>query len=167
MSTTLIRTDVPAGAEGRVLTRILDEGYGPGAWHGADLKAALADVTPEQALWRPAPERHNIAEIALHHAWCARSVRAQLTGTTPEPFVLDGDDWFAVSDAAGLSWPEIQAALAAEQERLSAVVAGIAGGHVPSPLPEAQRFDLVLGATCHAVYHAGQVQLIKRLRAGG
>jgi hypothetical protein len=25
-------------------------------------------------------------------------------------------------------------------------------------------FDIVLGIACHAVYHAGQVQLIKRLR---
>ena len=30
-------------------TRVLTEGYGPGAWHGADLKAALADVTPALA----------------------------------------------------------------------------------------------------------------------
>jgi len=35
------------------LTRVLDEGYGPGAWHGADMKAALADVTPAIAFWRP------------------------------------------------------------------------------------------------------------------
>ena len=39
------------------LSRILHEGYGPGAWHGPDLKAALAEVTPEQAFWRPAPGR--------------------------------------------------------------------------------------------------------------
>jgi hypothetical protein len=29
------------------------------------------------------------------------------------------------------------------------------------------RFDLVLGITGHAIYHAGQIQLIKRLREGG
>jgi hypothetical protein len=34
-----------------------------------------------------------------------------------------------------------------------------------SPLAEAERLDLVLGITCHAIYHAGQIQLIKRLRA--
>ncbi|PYR18731.1 MAG: hypothetical protein DMF98_25380 [Acidobacteria bacterium] len=50
---------------GRIHSRVLNEGYGPGAWHGADLKAALADVTPDLAFWRVAPGRHNIAEIAL------------------------------------------------------------------------------------------------------
>jgi len=32
-------------------------------------------------------------------------------------------------------------------------------------MSETDRFDLVLGVTCHAVYHAGQVQLIKVLNA--
>lgn len=32
-------------------------------------------------------------------------------------------------------------------------------------LSEAERFDLALGISGHAIYHAGQVQLLKRLRA--
>src|SRR5688500_16885351 len=99
MSTATVSTkaETPSGLHPGVLARVLDEGYGPGAWHGADLKAALAGVGPEAALRRPGPGRHNIAEIALHAAYCARSVRGQLTGTTPEPFVLDGEDWFELS----------------------------------------------------------------------
>src|SRR5439155_906891 len=65
-------------AEARLLTRVLDEAYGSGAWHGPDLKAALGDVAPEVAFWRPSPERHNLAEVAFHHTFCARSVRGQL-----------------------------------------------------------------------------------------
>jgi len=145
--------------------RILREGYGPGAWHGADLKAALPDVTAELAFWRPGAGRHNVAEIALHHAYCVRNVRAKLSGIDAEPFVLEGDDWFALPDASRLSWSAILEVVAREQERLSTVVADIDNGRVQSPLPEAERFDLVLGITCHAVYHAGQVQLIKRLEA--
>ena len=149
--------------EARLLTRVLDEGYGPGGWHGPDLKAALADVSPELAFWRPSPERHNVAEVALHHAYCARSVRGQLSGTTPEPFVLEGEDWFELAGPERLAWPEIQAVVDKEQSRLAAVVADIAAGRTPSGLSEAERFNLVLGITCHAVYHAGQIQLLKRL----
>src|SRR5687768_16950678 len=98
-----------------LMARVLDEGYGPGAWHGPDLKAALADVGPELAFWRPAAGRHNIAEIALHHAWYARSVRGQLSGTTPEPFLLEGEDWFPVSEETGPSSSEIRDAVDAEQ----------------------------------------------------
>jgi hypothetical protein len=160
------KTTIPHGMDARVMARVIKEGYGPQAWHGPDLKAALADVTPDLAFWRLAPGRHNIAEIALHHAYCVRGVRGRLSGTPPDPFVLDGDDWFAVSDATTLSWPEIAAVVDAEQSRLTTVVADIgAGGGNPS-LPETERFDLVLGITCHAVYHAGQVQLIKKMANG-
>ena len=163
-TTTKARTTTPTSSDAS-LPRILQEGYGPGAWHGPDLKAALADVSPELAFWRPATGRHSIAEIALHHAYCARSVRAQLSGTPPEPFVLEGDDWFALSEGHDLGWPEIQAALEAEQRRLAGVVADLGAGRAKSPLSDTQRFDLALGIACHAIYHAGQVQLLKRLHA--
>jgi hypothetical protein len=150
-------------AEARLLTRVLDEGYGPGAWHGPDLKAALGEVSPRVAFWRPSSERHNLAEVALHHAFCARSVRGQLSGTTPEPFVLEGEDWFALAGPERLAWPQIHAAVESEQTKLATFVADLAAGRTLSRLSEAERFNLVLGITCHAVYHAGQIQLLKRL----
>ena len=79
--------------------------------------------------------------------------------------MLEGDDWFALADETRLSWPEIQATLDAEQRRLADVVANIGSGRASS-LTAAERFDLVLGITCHAIYHAGQVQLLKRLHGG-
>jgi hypothetical protein len=146
-----------------VESRILQEGYGPGAWHGPDLKAALADVTPAQAYRRPAAGRHNIAEIALHHAWCVRNVRAQISGRAAEPFVLSGEDWFALADGTALAWPTVLETVEAEQRRLAELVAGIEDGRTASPLAGSERFAMVLGITAHAIYHAGQIQLIKRL----
>ena len=143
--------------------RILQEGYGQGAWHGPDLKAALSDVIGASAFTRPAPGRHNIAEIALHHAYYVRGVREKLTGIAAEPFVLAGDDWFALSDSSTLSWSRILEIVETEQEQLAACLADISARRTQSPLEGPERFDLVLGITCHAVYHAGQVQLIKRL----
>jgi len=148
-------------------SRVLNEGYGASAWHGADLKAAIADVTPALAFWRPAEGRHNIAEVALHHAYCVRAVRAQISGRPAEPFILRGEDWFEAADETAITWEKIQATMNAEQERLGALVAEIEAGQTTSPLTDGGRFDLVLGITCHAIYHAGQMQLIKRLREGG
>ena len=161
MSTTAEHRTIADGT----FARILNEGYGPGAWHGPDLKAVLADVNEHLAFWRPGAGRHNIAEIALHHAYCVRSVRSKLQGVDVEPFILDGDDWFALSDASPLSWPAILDVVEREQARLGAAAVEINDSGAQSPLSESERFDLVLGITCHAVYHAGQVQLIKRLAA--
>jgi hypothetical protein len=146
-----------------VESRVLNEGYGPGAWHGPDLKAALTDVLPAIAYRRPAMGRHNIAEIALHHAYCTRAVRAQISGRAAEPFVLKGEDWFDVADESGISWQKILDTVDTQQQGLGRLLSEIGTGTMVSPIEESERFNLVLGITCHAVYHAGQIQLIKRL----
>lgn len=144
--------------------RILDEGYGPGAWHGADFKAAIADVPVGLALWRPAPGRHNIAEIAVHHAFYQHSVRGRFLGTQIEPFPFIGEDWFEINDETAMPWTKIVALVGTLQDQLAAVAADIASGKTKSPKTDAERIDLLMGITCHAVYHAGQVQLIKALK---
>ena len=148
----------------QLTARVLAEGYGPGAWHGADMKAALADVPEATAFWRPAKGRHNIAEIAVHHAFYQHAIRGRLLGTPIEPFVLAGDDWFVLDDGKTLSWPKIVALVGDLQQKLAAVAEDIAAGRTASPLSDAERLDLLLGITCHAVYHAGQVQLIKMMK---
>lgn len=163
--TTAIKTAISKSVDPKIFSRVLEEGYGPGAWHGPDLQVALADVTPALAFWRPAPGRHNIAEIALHHAYCARAVRGQLSGKTPEPFVLEGEDWFELNDKGRLSWAQVQSVVAAEQQRLAKLMAEN-GANGKTKLSDAERLDFVVGITCHAVYHAGQIQLLKRLHAG-
>ena len=147
-----------------ILSRTLAEGYGPGAWHGNDLKASIGDVTPAIAFRRPAAGRHNIAEIALHHAYCVHDVRGRISGTSPEPFAVDGADWIELNEATGIAWPRIAEIVEREQAQLAEAVAAIGVGG-SSPLSESERFDLVLGITAHAIYHAGQIQLIKKLLA--
>ena len=145
------------------LTRILDEGYGPGAWHGADMKAATADVPPALAFRRPAAGRHNIAEITIHHAFYVHSVRGRLLGTPIEPFPIAGEDWFAADDERARTWASIGTLLADLQRSLAAVVKDIDAGTLASALSPAEQVNVVLGLSCHAAYHAGQIQLIKVL----
>jgi hypothetical protein len=76
---------------------------------------------------------------------------------------MTGEDWFEVGDEQALSWAEIRRTVDAQQQRLSEVIEGVEAGGVTCHLTAEERFGLVLGITCHAVYHAGQVQLIKRL----
>jgi hypothetical protein len=165
MSATLTKKSTQAGLPAGTFNRILEEGYGPGAWYGSDLRAAVADVTAASAFARPAKGRHSIAEVALHHAYCAMQVESKLTGEAPAPFPLDGEDWFELSDRSTLSWSAVTKTLDAAHQRLSQAVKDIASGARTSPLGEAERFDLVIGITGHAAYHAGQIQLLKKLIA--
>ena len=165
MTSVAMKTSIPTNMDSSVLSRLLDEGYGPGAWHGADLRAAVADISDTTAFWRPGPSRHNIAEVVLHHAFCAHSVIGQLTGKKPGPFVIEGNDWFELTGSS-LTWEAVRATLDATQQRLAGVVGDIGSGALTSPLDGREQFDLVLGVACHAIYHAGQIQLIKVMAAG-
>ena len=40
MSTTATKTPTPTGLPAATFNRILDEGYGPGAWYGSDFRAS-------------------------------------------------------------------------------------------------------------------------------
>jgi hypothetical protein len=143
--------------------RVLNEGYGANAWHGPEMKAAINDVPEALAFWRPGSDRHNIAEIAMHHAYYVHSVRGRLSEKAVEPFAFNGEDWFPLADGRAVFWPDIAKLVDKEQARLREVVSGIDAGRLVSPLSDADRFALILGITCHAVYHAGQIQLIKKL----
>jgi DinB superfamily len=164
MSTAATKTS-PEGLTAAVLARTLEEGYGPGAWHGPDLKAALEDVDSESAYWKLMPTRHSIAEIAVHHAYHLHNVHSRLTGEPASPFLLAGEDWFVLPSASDLSWPQIRALVESGQKRVSEVLQGIGEGTIKSPLGESEQFDIVLGITAHAIYHAGQIQLLKRFKA--
>ena len=165
-TTTRNEPEIEAGRLPTILARILAEGYGPGAWHGPDLGGAVSDVTSETAFQRPMTGRHNIAEIALHHAWYVQVVTGRLTGKPTEPFSIEGEDWFELYADGPLSWTEVRSELAARQAALTSAVAELGRGGTRSPLSPAKQLDEVLGITCHAVYHAGQIQFIKRLLAG-
>jgi hypothetical protein len=160
---TVTKTATPAGIPAAVLPRLLDEGHGPNAWYGADVQSALAEVDAALAARRPKPGRHNIAEIALHHAFWLHEVRGRLLGGTADAFPLQGEDWFDWDGKAGPSWEDVKATLAAEVQRLREAVDAIHGGQQRSPLGPDARFDQVLGIAAHAAYHAGQIQLVKAL----
>lgn len=161
-----VASATPSTVPSAVLPRLVDEGHTTAAWYGADILTAIGDVDAARAARRPAEGRHTIGEIALHHAYWLHEVRSRLTGGAVEAFPLEGEDWFAWPDDGArtrMSWDEVRALVAGEVTRLREALSGIAAATVASPLSAEARFDQVLGIAGHAAYHAGQVQLLKRL----
>ncbi|MCC7176944.1 MAG: DinB family protein [Acidobacteria bacterium] len=158
MSTITASPSTPAA----VLTRLIDEGHTTRAWYGADFLTAIADVDAARAARRPAEGRHNIGEIALHHAYWLHEVANRL-GAPAEPFRLEGEDWFEWTGRSPVAWDNVRALVQRELQRLRDTVEAVSAGRMASPLDEAARYEQVLGIAAHAAYHAGQVQLVKRL----
>ena len=148
-----------------VLLAGLDEAFDARAWHGANLRGSLRGLTPAHALWRPGPARHNIWEIVVHAAYWKYVVRRVIAGAPHGSFALNGSNWFVRNRADTAEWRRDLQLLTGEHERLRAAIEELA----PSRLPSAVRKQftcaaLIRGIAAHDLYHAGQIQLLKRLR---
>ncbi len=155
----------PRGERALLLAQI-DEAFERKAWHGPNLRGALRGVSPAQAAWRPAPGRHSIWEIAVHAAYWKYAVWRRLTGERRGAFALLGSNWFARPDTpSAAAWRDDLRLLAEEHRRLR----DAAGRLKPAALHRSASGSpqtaaaMLRGIALHDVYHAGQIQLLKRL----
>ncbi len=147
---------MPAPAIDQLLL-LLDEAYDKKSWHGPNLRGALRGLTAEDAAWRPGTGRHNIRELVLHAAYWKYAARRKLTGEKRGSFAVTGSNWFA----AEREWKQDLALLAAEHKALRAAIAGLTAADLRDPA----KLRYIRGVIAHDLYHAGQIQLLKRLRA--
>ena len=125
-------------------------------------------MTAAQAAWRPNPGRHNSWEIAGHCAYWKYAVRRRLSAEPRGRFALTGSNWFESPRSAGQSeWRSAIRLLADEHKKLRMVVAGGPAHTLDQPADggTTSRVALIRGAAAHDLYHAGQIQLLKKLLA--
>ena len=155
----------------------LDQAYGARAWHGTNLRGSLRGLAMDVVAYRPQPGRHNVWELAVHCAYWKYAVRRRLTGEKRGSFPLDGSNFFARPDAgdgaatqpaSNTAWKRDLALLHEMHTALREVVAELPAKRLGAK-PKGSRFsirDTVLGIAAHDLYHAGQIQLLKRMASG-
>jgi DinB superfamily len=169
---TTMRQQSAASADGvstelSLLLRILDEGYEKKAWHGPNLKGAVRGLDASAADWRPHPARHSIVENVVHCAYWKYAVRRRLTGEKRGSFSLKGSNWFTIVSPIGeATWKGYTALLDREHRALRETIAAFPPARLAEfPKGGKVRFiTQIYGVALHDVYHAGQIQLLKRLR---
>ena len=144
----------------------MDAAYDRTSWHGTNLRGSIRGLTAKQAAWRPSPRRHNIWELVVHAAYWKYTALRRFTEAPRGSFPLKGSNWFdrreGLTDRA---WREDVALLERTHRSLRAAVAQLG----PSDLTKTPRgskvshFALLSGVAAHDLYHAGQIQLLKRL----
>ena len=161
----------------QLLLDSLDEAYRGPAWHGPSLRAALRGLDHRQAAARPADGRHNCWELAVHAAFWKYAVRRRLLGGKQPAFPLPGSNFFerpsreesASSLSLAKAWRRDLALLDKMHRELCATVAALSPASLDRPARghrQTPRF-MIEGIAMHDVYHAGQIQLIRRLAVRG
>lgn len=145
---------------------LIDTAYNRVSWHGTNLRGSLRGVSPRQAAWRPGRGRHNIWELVVHAAYWKYVAWRRLTGAKKGSFPLDGSNFITrpVTPTA--------VALRADLELLDQmhrVLRDAAASVRPRELDQGSeqrgvtKRALLTGVAAHDLYHAGQIQLLKRM----
>src|SRR5688572_30586809 len=148
------------------LLAIMDAAYDRTSWHGTNLRGSIRGLSVRQAAWRPSPKRHNIWELVVHAAYWKYTALRRLTAAPRGSFPLKGSNWFtrggSLDDRA---WREDAALLDRTHRSLRAAVARLSSSELVK-IPAGStvsNFALLSGVAAHDLYHAGQIQLLKRL----
>jgi len=148
-----------------LLLDALDEAFERHSWHGPNLRGAVRGVTAEDAVRRPKPGRHNIAEVTVHAAYWKYVVRRMLTSGKRGSFPLEGSNWFPCAKLDTAQWRRNLEMLVAEHRKLRTAVEKFPAADLEkrSPKKRYTMAQLIRGIAAHDLYHAGQIQLLKRL----
>jgi hypothetical protein len=152
-----------------LLLRLLDEAFDKKSWHGPNLRGSIRGVTPVEAAWRPAPGRHNIWEHVVHAMYWKYIVRRRLLGEKKGSFGEKGSNWFARPiDVNEDAWRCDVIDLEHYHQLLREAVAGLAPAELKRTPAGSKVSNLAMltGIASHDLYHAGQIQLLKRLARG-
>ena len=152
----------------RLLLEVFDQAYMAPSWHGTPLKGAIRGVSARQALWRPGGgrNRHCIWDLVLHTAYWKCMVRRRLLRNPDISFPRDGANWPALPDQQNEStWKRDRALLDEQHRLLHEAIADLRSAQLArkgwrSKWPVKAE---IYGIASHDLYHAGQIQILKRL----
>ena len=150
-----------------LLLRIIDESYEKKAWHGPNLKGSIRGLAAVDSRLAPAPGPAFDRRERRSLRYWKYAVRRRLTGEKRGSFSLKGSNWFAIpAPLAEVSWKECTALLDREHRALRETIASFPPERLDDfPKGGKVRFvTQIYGVALHDVYHAGQIQLLKRLQ---
>ena len=152
-----------------ILLSAIDQAFDHRSWHGTNFRGSIRGIHLDTASWRPAPERHNIWEIVVHAAYWKYVVKRRITGEKRGSFPLKGSNFFPRPVAGiddGVQWKSDVSLLVEMHRQLRATVETLGPLDLPKPAHGGNEsiLNLVLGVAAHDLYHAGQIQLLKRLQ---
>jgi DinB superfamily len=151
------------------ILEMIDQAFDRRSWHGTNLKGSIKGMSAQDAARRPGRGRHNIWELVVHAAYWKYIVRRRLLSEARGSFPLKGSNWIERPTKGELNeaaWKADVKLLIDSHKSLREAIAALTPEelHRTPPGSKVSNFAMVVGIASHDLYHAGQIQLIKRLR---
>lgn len=137
------------------------------AWYGDSLREILAGVTAQQAQAHPIANAHSIWELIVHlEAWVNFAQGAvQGTPIPPWPAMPKELDWPPVSGTSEEAWKDAVRSFFASHLKIVETIKTFGDDRLESTVPGRTYnfYRLFQSTTQHAVYHSGQIALLKKV----
>lgn len=139
-------------------------------WHGPSVTRLLAGLSATQAMTRPSPAAHSIAEILAHMTVWVNEVTRRVSGHPPADPV-EGD-WPLPRAIDEAGWAAMHLELVNAMAKLTEAVAGFPAARWddlvgdmrdPSLGTGVSYAQTVSGLVQHLAYHGGQIAILRRL----
>ncbi|GAC1435517.1 MAG: hypothetical protein NVS1B11_30010 [Terriglobales bacterium] len=131
------------------------------AWHGPAVLEILASIDAATAASHPVLQAHSIWELVLHiEAW----ERAAVKRFEGEAVELEGDHNFpAIVEASDSAWSSAIEKFRGTHEQLLHTISAVKDSRLAEQVPGGNyHFEFMLhGLAQHALYHAGQMAILK------
>jgi uncharacterized damage-inducible protein DinB len=131
------------------------------AWRCPSLRDLIASVTAEQAAVRPIAGAPTVWELLLHATVYEDVVRRRVQGEAVDT-LPDEQAWPKPADTSAAAWLEAKLAFGEARRALRQAVASFPDARLGEPVPgrEYTFYVMLHGAIQHALYHAGQVEML-------
>lgn len=132
------------------------------SWHGPHVFEILEGVDAARAARNPVAGAHGVWEIVLHlRAWedvVLRRLRGEIVELT------EAQDWPRAADPSEAAWKTALVALRETHDELTRTIAAIPDERLETTAPGGRTtlYRLAHGAVHHALYHAGQLAILKK-----
>jgi uncharacterized damage-inducible protein DinB len=137
------------------------------AWYGDSLRKILAKVTAKQAEARPIPNAHSIWELVVHvEAWVKFCLGAvQGTPIPAWPAMPKEQDWPPVIETGEQVWKVAVDSFFSTHLKLVEALKTLSDDRLEATVPGRSYnfYHLFQGMIQHAVYHGGQIALLKKM----
>ena len=148
-----------------VLLISIDRAFDRQSWHGTNLRGSVRGLSAKDAARRPAPGRNSIWELVLHCAYWKYTVRRRMLDERKGSFERSGSNWLKIDVVNEKAWKKDINLLIRTHDSMREALAQLKPEDlwVKPPGSKVDNFTLLSGICAHDLYHAGQIQLIKRL----